>query len=217
MPAQNPAALDPIEREIVAAFAAPTSLDRLYTEQLRSQVARFCGLYRQRLLDQGLLVQPGAKEEAMRIGVGGAALLLGLSGYRLWLADLKGHHNIGFLLILTLIAPFVVAAVCSVPRMTRRGQEYVRQMQAAFGQLHTRVRGPEAELSREALLLVGVFGVTALASTAYAFLPQMCHPQAISGAGCGIPVSSSSCSAGSSCGGGGGCGGGGCGGGGCGG
>ena len=73
-----------------------------------------CVQYETELAENNLLAPEEMKEAAARLWWIGSAIILGLGGYKLWVALTKGHHNVAFLCILGL-----VGVVCSGRRLLR--------------------------------------------------------------------------------------------------
>lgn len=177
------------------------------------------------------------REDASRRVWPYAAILLGLAGYKLFVAlFLRGRTNVIFLIILAFVALAILVNVTKPGRLTALGRAYLKRVQSALTGLQTRVQSLISNSERDHLLLaVGAYGVGVLSGTSYNFAPTIFerdlrkhsdgghydgggHSNSGSssncGAGCGSGgggSASSSCSSGS-CGGGSGCGGGGCGG-----
>jgi uncharacterized protein (TIGR04222 family) len=167
------------------------------------------------LRDQQLLPGPERYSAAWRTWLGGAIMILTFGGFKLAIALSKGRSNIAFLLVFALIGLLVLGIFCAVPRVTRRGKDYMVRLREAFEGLKPRVLIEPSQVGYDpALILVpAVFGVAALAGTPYGYVPDLFKSAAASGGGCGGGCGAS----GGGCGGGGGGCGGGCGGGGCGG
>jgi hypothetical protein len=140
-------------------------------------------------------------------GVGFAKVLIALEA---------GRTNIGFLIILMILA-VVVAAVISFPRLTESGKAMLEDVKSLYNGLkYRRVSSKPGDGGVEPTMLVAVFGVGALSASIY---PDQLFPgrrkkaegSCATDSDCGSSCSSgsSSCSSGSSCGGGGcgGCGG----------
>jgi uncharacterized protein (TIGR04222 family) len=210
-------ALSPLERQVMAAFSTPREAKDLFQSTLPDRIAAHCAGYAQKLQVERLLLSPEENARRWQTGRLGALVIVGLGGYKLFAALTKGHHNVGFLLLMGLFALIFLAALCRSERLSPQGKEYLARLQQAFGRLKMMPLAPAAEGAasggQEALLLVSVFGVGALAGSVYAPFAQIFHRASVSGGtggGCGSSCGSS-CSGGSSCGGSG-CGGGGCGG-----
>jgi uncharacterized protein (TIGR04222 family) len=166
------------------------------------------------LREQHLLPGPERYEAAGRTWQGGALMILAFGGFKMAIALAKGRYNIGFLLAFAVFGLVLLSFCCLVPRVTRRGKDYLLRLREAFEGL--RWRASEAQilgsLDPGMVLVPAVFGVAALAGTPYDGVPALFKSAAKPNGGCGGGCGS----AGGGCGdggGGGGCGGGGCGGG----
>ena len=141
-------------------------------------------------------------------GVGLAKVLIALAA---------GRTNVGFLIILMIVA-VIVAAKVSFPRLTESGKAMLEDVQSLYGGLRNRdVLSKPRDAGVEPAMFAAVFGVGALSATGYAdgLVPHRrkktegsCATDGDCGSSCSSS-SSSSCSSGSSCGSscGGGCGG----------
>lgn len=135
--------------------------------------------------------------------------LWAFAGTKIVIALSRGRTNIGFLILMALIAPFLLRKAAA-PFRTRAGKRLLAGLKLAFADLYyrrnsIRLHRPTTEL----MMLAALFGVGALPAAArpMADAVKKLKSGKESGGGCG-----SGCGSGSSCGGGG-CGGGGCGGG----
>jgi uncharacterized protein (TIGR04222 family) len=122
----------------------------------------------------------------------------------------RGHSNVGFLIILTVIA-VIVAIKVGNPYRTSLGDAYLASVRGMFTDLKGRAQSLHpGGGTKELLWLVALFGMAAVPAAVFPFIREFPVPQTSSGYS-----SSNSCSSscGSSGGGSSGCGGGGCGGG----
>jgi hypothetical protein len=55
---------------------------------------------------------------ALRIKLGGACVIVGLGGYKLLAALVKGRHNVGFLILMCIVALCVLSAMRASPART---------------------------------------------------------------------------------------------------
>jgi uncharacterized protein (TIGR04222 family) len=243
--------LSPIERRTLDWFAAPQKVSRIFREDgLAPQLKPFCAAYEQRLRRENFLPTAEMLGGARLLRWAGASVLAGLAAYKILVALSQGRFNVLFLVALAAVGLFLVFRVSKQPRLTGRGRAYLERLQLAFERLKNRpaVAGGPSLLATQPLapvsnvagatggpalaaydptlpLLVGVFGVTALAGTQYDYFQQSFRRSAVNGgadgsvgSGCGSSCgssdsssdSSSSDGGGSSCGSS--CGGGGCGG-----
>jgi uncharacterized protein (TIGR04222 family) len=187
-----------LEKALYAAIdAVPTSTPSEWSKDAAVQRAlQDMEAHYKSLLEQHDLLANG--EPHRRAVLALAAPTLGLGVFRLTMAVYLGRHNIGFLTVMLLVASGLFAAsACRTVVLNGRGQGYLASLKAR----NSSTAKPSLVLSGEEVLLAsGLFGVSILADTQYAFLTKLDYVPG-GGGGCG----------------GGGCGGGGCGGGGCGG
>lgn len=202
--APDASVLPPQQQTVFGQFRTPQTAQEVFQSALPTRIKSHCVMYEQSLREAGLLCDGARQREAAQYGWIGAAVVLGLGGYKLWAALATGHDNVIFLILLALFSAIVIPILCRKRRLSRRGKAYVDRLQQAFAPL----KGRPADSS---VLLVSVFGVAALAGTSQEYYAQM-FAQSSSSGGCG-GGSSGGCGSGG-CGGGGGGGCGGCGGGG---
>lgn len=217
--------LSPIERRSLDWFAAPQPTSKIFkADGLAAQLRPFCTAYEQRLRRERFLPTDEMKERARVILYAGALVIAGLGAYKLIIALARGRFNVLFLVALGALGLFALFKVCRVPRQTRRGRVYLERMQTAFERLKNRPataqpRAPETSkggteipsaASAYALdptfpLLVGIFGVGALAGTQYDLFHQSFRRSAMNDGGAWAGSSCGSCGSSDGSGGGGGC------------
>ena len=186
---------------------------------LSERLQRHNAKYEIDLASRQFLMPPEWQSKARKFGIAAALLIAGLGGYKIFAAVLGGRWNIGFTIVIGLIAVVAAISIGRLPRMTKLGKQYIERLQAAFEDLKLRSQAPYIAGGTQQraiaeggfagvdplLLSVGVFGTGILAGTMFSsYNDAFARQQAASSSGCG-----SSC--GSSCGsgdGGGGCGGG---------
>ncbi len=213
--------LSPIERRAYDYFLVPYKTSDIYKSgALASQLKPFCDVYEQRLQRERLLTTDDVRQTARMVVLAGASVVLGLGAYKLIVAVAEGRYNVIFLMAFGLVGVFVIAAACRLPRVSRRGHAYLERLQLAFQRLKWQAQaapalaapnGGEAAtvhgLDPSMLLLVGVFGVGALAGTQYDSFEQSFHRAAAAnnnanaangGSGCGSSCGSASSSSDSS-------------------
>ncbi len=132
-------------------------------------------------------------------------VMVGIAVLRIGNALVHGRHNVGFLVVLT-----VVTVVAMVPayrdRLTGLGREALAKLRTLFRSLKARAASiAPGGATSDAVLLAAVFGLAALPAHAFPCVQQL-YPRSRTGGGDGDSGSGSSSD-------GGGCGGGGCGGG----
>lgn len=199
----------PLDRALVQACTGTQTPQQL---QRDDAVRAACAGYASDLAQRGLLADAAERSARTRLLVFALALLVGLAWMKVHVAMQRGHHNVGFLIVLAVIASFAVLTICN-HRRTRLGDEAL----SGLRELMKRLRGRVGELrsggaTNEALLLAAAFGVSALAGPAFGFVPKL-FPKAgkqgdsSGGGSCGSSCGSSGCGGGGGCGGCGGCGG----------
>ncbi|MCE5243152.1 MAG: TIGR04222 domain-containing membrane protein [Syntrophobacteraceae bacterium] len=211
-------ALGGFERAVYDSLYTPRKMKDVVKALFADFQAR-CLSYRTSLEDRGLLATAFARAKALRVRLYILALIFGLGGYKLAVALSRGHTNVLFLVIMAIIGTILAFKVCRVPRLSRRGREYLDRFKA-------QVRPTAEAASKDQMsgfddgalaFQVALLGFAVLAGTSYAAYADTLSPPASSfgdvtggcgGGGCG----GGSDSGGSSSDGGGGCGGGGCGG-----
>jgi uncharacterized protein (TIGR04222 family) len=207
----DPSKLDKYEREILDVFETPRKLTGLLNE------ARLVALADRRALDlesplhDELLLMPGeARSLARSVAWVAGTLLVLLAGYKLGVAMAKGHHNVLFLIVSTVLTVIGVAVAATLPRQTWRGSDYLDRLRRAFGGWSDRLREePGVSTSPNAVLAVALLSNSALAGIpqgeAWLSIGTAPNASGSGGGGCGGDGGGSGCGGG--CGGCGGCGG----------
>jgi len=175
--------------------------------------------YEAQLLKEQLILNPKPAREAFRIRLIATTILMGLAGYKLTVALINGHRNVGFLIAMAAIALVILFVGGYERRLSDLGRRYIKQLQDAFGDNRAQAAAVANDSTSDlALITVGALGLGVLKETEMNALPTLFQrSDAAAGAavftGCGMD--SGGCGASGGCGGGGGgCGGcGGCGGG----
>ena len=196
--------LSPMEHHVFNWFARPRRKSEVTSNELPSLVKPFCTDYQRRLEKEQLLRSPGMMSIITHwlILLLGILTIVGLGGYKLYVALIKGYHNIAFLIVMGIIAVCILIPVCKAPRLTVRGRKYLNQLQTAFESLKNQVRSETGTDDMAYLLVIGLFGTSILLLTPYADYYLVLQPPATTS-------SSGGCGGGGGCGGhgGGGCGG----------
>ena len=209
----------PLERRVLDEFTSPKKPSAIFRSSVLYEVEGPAAAYEQRLRREHLLMPAEVRQAATQIWLAGMAVVAGLGGYKLFIALSKGRHNVAFLIAMGVVSLIVLALICRAPRLSRRGRAYIERLQLAFEKLKSQAKmNRTTDLSTSGtgvdqtpLLLMGLFGVGALAGTAYDYYPQTFRrATTTSGVSCGSYDASSGNSGCSGCGGG--CGGCGCGG-----
>ncbi|MBZ5523423.1 MAG: TIGR04222 domain-containing membrane protein [Acidobacteriia bacterium] len=198
---------NPLENDLLRVAQQQRELHDLFADRALLEDAR---PYEETLQNYHLL--PAAEEQNFRRKrmLIGLLVLVGTSILKIMIALSRGRTNIGFLIILTVIAVIATYKV-SMPWRTRLGDEYLKSVRAVFSD----VRGRAATVkpggaTNELMWLAALFGLAVLPASAFPFV-QYFRPVRAAGAGstCGSGCGSSGGDGGGSCGGGcgGGCGG----------
>lgn len=169
-----------MERRVFDWFSKPHTVNGLFDEEaLPRHLKPFCAAYEQKLQSEKLLTPTDLHGRTRQVMLAGAAIILGLGGYKLLVALSRGRFNVVFLILLAAAGTFVLSRLCRTGRLSRRGRVYLAKLQLAFERLRLRPLpqtapvgggGDGAALAAfdpALLLLVGVYGVSALAGTPF--------------------------------------------------
>lgn len=200
-----------IDHVLLQKFATPGDAESIFDD---SSLTGLCEQYESSLKRDGLLPDDTVqKARAYRFFVAVLILVL-VGGLKLVIAFQRGRTNVGFLVILTIIAT-IVAAKVAFPRLTASGRAMLDDIRNIYADLKSRapfIRPGGATI--EAAMLAAAFGIGSLEGANYAYARNLFPRASASKKGSSWTTScSSSCgssgasSCGSSCGGGG-CGGG---------
>lgn len=199
----------PIEQALLKKYAVGGEVSWMFDDDSLMTV---CESYAATLKRAQLLPDENVTQARTIRLVIAAFLLSGVGFTKVLIALEAGRTNVGFLIILTIVA-IVVAGVVSFPRLTESGKTMIEDVQNLYGGLRDRAMFlAPGGASIEPMMLAAAFGVGALEGEAFAYTETLFpRPKASSSwstsGGCSSSCGSSSC--GSSCGGGcgGGCGG----------
>jgi uncharacterized protein (TIGR04222 family) len=204
------------QREVVTFYATPHTTAELFKSNLgAAAILEGDTTYKPALEAEHFLSSPEVRSNATLVRLYGALVLTGFAAYRLFVAMMKGHNNVIFLTFMVIMALVALLLLTTVPRLSRRGREYLSRLATA---LQPSSAGPALAGAAVVPILVAAGGMAALAGTEYAQMNAMfprraanssggCSSSCSGGCGSSSSSSSSSCSSGSSCGGGSGCGG----------
>jgi uncharacterized protein (TIGR04222 family) len=189
----------PIDRAILdhcASLCAPESLKSV------AAVSKAADAYEDSLRKKGLLLDSAGRSVVASGLVISLALIVGLAGLRLAQAFSRGQSNVFGLLIVTAIAAFVVYRISRV-RTSARGREALASLRTLVDRNKVSARLRPGGATHEAVLFAALYGIFALPSMLFDFVPQLYpRPQPSSGSN-----GDGGGDGGSGCGGGGGCGG----------
>ncbi len=223
----------PLDKAILSRFALlsmGTGLrraDSIYRDPVALAEADLIG---EELEQRGLLPDNRVRQIRRWLVIIPVALLWTLAAIKIGVALSRGRTNVGFLLLLAVLVPFLMKVVSRALR-TRLGDQTFGWIQSFFENLWQRRRSFELNrTSSELTFLAAVFGISALpdgmrdmmraldlqvpktARLSESIIDLDSPWFSWNSSGSSSSGSWSSCGSGSSCGGGGGCGGGGCGG-----
>jgi uncharacterized protein (TIGR04222 family) len=191
---------EPIERAILSRCAQSGTAATAVLDDLG--VERACVSYQARLEQMQLVPNTAMRARRYRWFAFAAALLLGIAAIKIDIAIGRGRYNVGFLIILTVIAVFALWPFVR-RRRTNLGNRMVKDLRRLFRALRQRAASirPGA-MTSDTVLLAAVFGLSALPAIGFADLHRVYKKSASSGG-----VGGTSCGSGCGGGGGGGCGG----------
>jgi uncharacterized protein (TIGR04222 family) len=225
-------AVNPLEYELLKKFSIPAQAASVFEDEMLREA---CAPYRAKLEQAGLIPDASTTRERTYRCLVAAGILVAVGLSKIVIGITRGRP-VAFLIIL-MIAAVGVTAITSFPRLTRRGELALEDVQTLYAHMRNRASGRRrGSATPGMMMLAAVFGITALAPIERAFARSIfSRHRSSGGSGCGyysafscgssvIDSGSSSCgssgsdsggsSGGSSGGdgGGSGCGGGGCGG-----
>lgn len=192
----------PIEKAVTTFFSQPRRVKDMFKDY---DIVRVAKDYREALVQEGLLA--GSKVYLTRtpLVLAALAILLGVAIAKIVSAISRGHHNVQFLIALTIIFTIWTVAIWKKNR-TGAGDQVLREARRKFQLLKRRAKSVRpGGITSDASFLAAVFGLSVLSTAYFPYIPTI-FPKAESASG----ADSGGC-------GGGGCGSSGCGGGGCGG
>jgi len=168
--------------------------------------------YQASLEAAGLLPNAEQRSANLKTALGVAVILASVAAVKVVLAIERGHRNIWFLILLSVVA-CIVSLVTSQRRLTQPGREALADLKHLFSGLKDKTKsGTFSSVSpSDVAFVAAVFGLGALGGTREMYAKSL-FPASSSSSGCGSSCGSSSSGGdggGSSCGGGGcgGCGG----------
>ncbi len=178
----GPGRLSPPERAVFDQLTVPQTPEEIFkSSEISARVKEHCSSYDSRFASEQLTGLPEAVPTALWIQLAGSSLIVGLGGYKLLVALSRGHHNVSFLIYMGLFALIMLNGICSSPRLSARGEQYLKQLQLAFEQ--QKQFAPQLQPDHLPLL-VGLYGSEVLSGTAYAqYTPLFSAKSA--GGGCG--------------------------------
>jgi uncharacterized protein (TIGR04222 family) len=186
-----------IEKEVLKHFEYGADIDSILARSDAQRVAKED--YEDQLIRLRFIPDSELTKRRIQLLILALAALLGVGGMKLLVALQAGRTNVGFLIVMMIIAT-VVAVKFSDPYQTALGDLYLESIRSMFKGLQERASTIRpGSGSRELLWLTALFGTAALPTAAFPFVPQLWPRGSSTGGGANCGTSS----------GGGGCGGGG--------
>jgi uncharacterized protein (TIGR04222 family) len=190
-----------LDRALLMKFRTPAAVSAAVRDP---QVRAACEELASGLKSRGLLATDAVFAVRRPLFAVGMAVLLGVTGIKLFVALNTGHSNVEFLLLMTAVFCLLLFVMYRRHR-TKLGDQVLAELRILFARLRRRSAtlkpGGETE---EAALLAAVFGVAALPTMSFGYIRQVFPQNSSASNSCGS-------TGGSGCGGGGGGGCGGCG------
>ncbi|MCX6378436.1 MAG: TIGR04222 domain-containing membrane protein, partial [Armatimonadetes bacterium] len=160
--------LQPVERIIYSEFARSSTSPSIYRRTV-GRINILCHGYSQSLISKGLLESPETMTAQYVIGSKAIIAIIALGGYKLFVALSNGHSNVGFLLLIGVVASVFIGVFCSARPTRLRREAYLHRLHQAYGQLRGQasvIMAPD-RVDENAFLLVGLFGMEVLSDTLY--------------------------------------------------
>ncbi len=177
--------LSQMEREVFDWFHNRLASEEIFQSELPSEIKYHYASFDQRLEEEQLLMPAEVQEAAQQIRLKGAIVIVGLGGYKLLFALMKGQSKLG-LVLLGLFSLGILFSICETPRLSSRGRAYLQKLQLAFEGLKERALAATKTAAGPTLLLtLGLFGVGVLAGTPYEYYQRMFHKSTGSEGSCG--------------------------------
>lgn len=200
---------NPVEQAVYDALVVSRSGSELLGDgSIRAALDRIGQHFHDRYVRAGLVTTPSERGRARTAMLVGLGVMLGVAGFKLFVALSAGRTNVGFLIVSATVVGVALLLICRPRRLNARGKAH---LSALVGNYREWGRSAVQASTQDAMLplYVGMLGTGILVGSPYDDVNRTINGASSSGSsgGCG---SGSSCSSGD--GGGGGCGGGGCGG-----
>ncbi len=167
-------ALERATLEWCSSVSLPVETRTIFQDRtgLASRLEPLCVSYEERLHREDLLNTPEAVGATARICLPYGFGVMGLGAYKVIVALVQGHTNVWFTVILAIVGWCLMWGVGRSPRLSQRGQQYIKNLKLAFREMKWSLPPPTtsnvAYTSVPFLLTVAVFGLSALEGTAYA-------------------------------------------------
>ena len=205
----GPRPTSPVEQVVYDSLVISRTGSQLLGDgSIRAALDRIGQSYHERYVRAGLVTTPGERSRARTAMLVGLAVVLGVAGFKLFVALSNGRTNVGFLIASAIVAGSVLFVLCRPRRLNARGKAYLSSLVGSYrewGRSAVQASTHDAMLP----LYVGMLGTGILVGSPYDDVNRTVNPGASAGSGgCGSGDSGGSSCGGGGCGGGcGGCGG----------
>lgn len=172
--AANPEASDSrlprIYQVILLLHQHPQKLKTLFGSTIRSQVSKETESFQRWIEKEELQVDSEGRAQMRKMLLLSLLFLEGVGLYKLISALVHGRSNYWYLIFLMALTLIIIPLCARHRRLTRRGQDYLRDLQTAFGSLRS-LQAVEKKESKPSVagndlslpfLAMGIFGVNAL-------------------------------------------------------
>ena len=141
------------------------------SQLLINTIQPLCAPYEARLQQQQLLYPSVGRDKVIWAFICGVCCILAVGGYKFLVAGVKGYPR-GFLLAAMIIGVFILyqgyKGIIRSMQRSHAGNSYLTRMQETFAGLKDRSSAaPVPAVDTTSLLLMGLFGSSVLAGTAY--------------------------------------------------
>jgi len=176
-----------LEKELMETYGRLSDVTSILNNQ---GVKLACQQYQETLTKKRLLPDESMAQARLLRFLVGFFILAGIGGIKILVALERGRTNIGFLVVLMVLA-IIIAGKVSFPRLTSSGKALLADVQSLYSDLKDRaafIRPGGATI--EPMMLAAAFGVGALAGEGFAYTKKL-FPRArtsSSGSSCGSSV-----------------------------
>jgi uncharacterized protein (TIGR04222 family) len=156
-----------MERTVYKALDNPETV-RGICRRIFPKFMKDCAPLERHLRERRLLVDQSVIESVYRVRKVVLAVILGLGGYKLAVALSRGRANVLFLIILAVVGCILTIRKLKAPRLSRRGEDYLKQLQAGLEDEKNAIGADSQSEGSDLTLFVALFGFGVLAGTPFA-------------------------------------------------
>ncbi len=168
----SPQYLSELESRVYNQFNVPRGGKEIL-DRVPNIIQSHCNGLRRELEREGFLSPSELIQRDWFCGVVGGLMVVSVGGLKLAEAWQQGPISVAILILMGIVGVAGLGLLCFRAKMTIRGRRYLDRLQRAFVHLKN---GPESHMHEggDAMVLaVGVFGVSVLAETEYAYLNSL--------------------------------------------